>query len=289
MTSTFHPRQVEGRALRRWTGQALALLGRSFLPWSLLVTSGCLIIHFCAQLGLVGVVLCAFAGYGTYGFSVAMADTCDQTHKPSWSELVPSLAHHAKDILKVTLIPTGVTAVAFSLVAVVSGFSQLLYRFGLPHGPGPIPPLPSLPPPTDWSLVLFQLGKPFFLCIGEIGIVLPGFSSVGAMSVFVFPAVLSFGAPREHDLLGQYASLDGGRSKGKNERSVLWLHALHLVLLGSLLLLDLAFLAPIAIAFLCAMTYVAYRDIYLGQGENAKLEAQSTSVPLISAASPAPA
>ena len=62
------------------------------------------------------------------------------------------------------------------------------------------------------------------------------------------------------------------------------LHALHMVLLCALLLLNVGFLAPIVIAFVCAMTYVAYRDIYLGQSENTKLEAKATSVQISDAA-----
>lgn len=286
MLSTFQPRQVEGKAIRRWAVQSLSLLGRGFLFWLLLVTCGCLLIHLCAQLGLLGAVLCAFVGYACYGFSVAIAGACDQSHKPSWSELFGSLFSHARDLGRVALIPTLVAALAFSLVAGVGWLSQFLYRLGLPLGPGPIPTLPHLPPPADgWGLLLFQMGRPFFPSIGEIGVVLPVFSSLGAMSLFVFPAILSFGVPRDHDVLVQYARLDGGRSAGKNQQSVLWLHALHLLLLCSLLLLNLAFLAPIVIAFLCCMTYVAYRDIYLGQSANAKLEAKA-SVQLVPALSP---
>lgn len=284
MMTTFQPRQVEEKAIRRWVRQAIVLLGRGFLPWFLLVTGGCLLIHLCAQLGLVGAVLCAFVGYACYGFSVAIASACDQPHKPSSVEVLRSLSSQARDLGRIALIPTGVAALAFSLVAALAGLNELLYRLGLARGPGPIPTLPHLPPPTDWGLVLFQLGKPFFPSIGEIGVVLPVFSSLGAMSIFLFPAILSFGVPREHDLLAEYARLDGGRSQGKNERSVIGLHALHMVLLCALLLLDLGFLAPIVIAFLCAMTYVAYRDIYLRQSENTKLEAKVTSVQIAAAA-----
>lgn len=284
MMSTFQPRQVEEKAIRRWAKQALVLLGRGFLPWSLLVTGGCLLIHLCAQLGLVGAVLCAFVGYACYGFSVAAASACDRTHRPSWAELVRSLSSDAKDLARIALIPTFIAAIAFSLVAAVAGFTQLLYRFGVPHGPGPIPTLPHLPPPADWSLLLFQVGIPFVFSVWEIGLILPVFSSLGAMTVFVFPAILTFGVPRKHDVLAQYTRLDGGRSQGKNGPSVLGLHALHMILLSSLLLLNLAFLAPIVIAFLCAMTYVAYRDIYLGQSENAKLEVKVTSLQIAPAA-----
>lgn len=283
MLSTFQPRQVEGKAIRRWAGQSLSLLGRGFLFWLLLVTCCCLLIHLCAQLGLLGAVLCAFVGYACYGFSVAVASTCDQTHKPSWSELFGSLFSHARDLGRVALIPTLVAAMAFSLVAGVAALNHLLYRLGLP--PGPIPTLPHLPPPADWGRVLFQIGQPFFHSIGEIGVVLPVFSSLGAMSLFLFPAILAFGVPRDHDVLVQYARLDGGRSAGKNEQSVLWLHALHLLLLCPLLLLNLAFLAPVVIAFLCGTTYVAYRDIYLGQSANAKLEAKA-SAEIVCAVSP---
>lgn len=286
MTSIFCPRQVEKNAIRRWAGQALSLVGRGVLFWLLLVTCGCLLIHLCAHLGLLGAVLCALVGYACYGFSVAIASACDRSHKPSWSELLGSLFSHAKDLGRVALIPTLVAALAFSLVAGVAALSHSLYRLGLPHGPGPIPTLPHLPPPADWGRVLFQIGEPFFYSIGEIGVVLPVFSSLGAMSLFVFPAILSFGVPRDHDVLVQYARLDGGRSTGKNEHSVLWLHALHLLLLCSLLLLNLAFLAPVVIAFLCGMTYVAYRDIYLGQSTNAKLETKASElVPALSPAS----
>lgn len=274
MNSTFSPRQVNKRAIWRWARQALSLLGRGFLFWLPLVTGGCLLIHLCAQLGLFGAVLCAFVGYACYGFSVAVANLCDQIHRPSWSGLLRSLSSHAKDLGQVALIPTLVAAFAFSLVAGAGALNQFFHQLGLLHGPGPIPILPHLPVPADGGRVLFLLGERFFYSIGEIGIVLPVFSSLGAMSVFVFPAILRFGVPRDHDVLVQYAKLDGGRSSGKNERSVLWLHALHLLLLCPLVILNVAFLAPIVIAFLCGMTYVAYRDIYLWQDANVPLEAR---------------
>jgi hypothetical protein len=288
MTSSFDPREVEDKAVGRWARQALALWERGVLPWCLLLTGGCLFLHFCARLGLVGLVLCAFTGYALYGFSAAAAQACDETHKPSWRELVQALSSRAKDISKVALIPGMVAALAFSFVGLAACAIHLLSAAGLHPTGGPLPTLPELPTPDGWMLVLFQLGKPFLASIGEIGVILPGLSSVGCMSLFVFPAILSRGVPDDHDLMIRLAKLDGGREKGKNIASVLLLHGLHFVLLGSLAVLNLAFLAPAAIAFLSAMSYVAYRDIYLGRGENARLEAKAAVlhlVPAVSAAS----
>lgn len=45
MLSTFQPRQVEGKAIRRWAGLAFTLLGRGFVVWLLLVTCSGLLIH----------------------------------------------------------------------------------------------------------------------------------------------------------------------------------------------------------------------------------------------------
>jgi hypothetical protein len=98
------------KAIRRWARQAMVLLGRGFLPWSLLLTGGCLPIHLCAPLGLVGAVLCAFVGYACYGFSVAIASACDQPHKPSSVELLRSLSSKARGLGRIALIPTGVAA-----------------------------------------------------------------------------------------------------------------------------------------------------------------------------------
>jgi hypothetical protein len=273
MSNNLESRQVEKKAIRRWTVQALDLLGRGFWMWCLFTTIGCLLINCCSHLGPLVPLLETFIEYLSYACSVSIAMAYDQSQKPSLRQLVQWFSLHAANACKIALVPTLLVAgmLLFTYTVAMLGYLVDLYH---PQSSPPLPPLSG----DSWADALFQLGKPFLSSIVAIAFVLPIFSFAQIPSLFAIPASLSFGITANFDILSALLDMDGGLARGKNTRSVRLLHALHIVLPVLAALLSLAFLAPVLLAFLSAITYVAYRDIYLGKGENVRLEAKAASL-----------
>jgi hypothetical protein len=246
---TIEPRQAGPRAISRWTRQSLALIARGFGFWTGLVLIVCLGMFVGQRVPLLDGVL-AMLGFFA---SVLIAATLDRSERSTLSDVLGTLRAHAREMLLIS----AVIAIALALLWMV-----LLSRPGVPWWT-PFWSSRNLVQALadDWFAALRQI----FLYAGvALGLSYFGLNIPGLTGFFQFPCTTLLGLPfRQSYRLSAAAQL-------LNLPAILAI-GLMFVTLPALCLALLPPAIPLLYCFLGALTYVSFREIFLGRPENREL------------------
>jgi hypothetical protein len=246
---TVHPRQAGPGAIRRWTRQSLALIARGFSFWVALILLVCVGMFVGQRVPLFDGVL-ALLGFFS---SVLIAASLDRSSRTSLQEVVALLRAHALDMLRIAAVITIVLTLVWML---------FLARPGVPWWT-PFWSERNLVRALsdDWFRALRQL----FLYSGvALGVSYFGLNIPGLTGFFQFPCKTLLGLPfREAYSLSAAAQL-------LNLPAILGI-GLMFVTLPALCLALMPPLIPVLYCFLGALTYVSFREIFLGVPENQAL------------------
>lgn len=264
MTGSIYPRPVSPRRIVHWWRQGFALVRRNFAGWLVLMAA------FSVLSGLAYPYLPLQLVVSGSGFlcGIALASCVDRARVPDLPEMVRTVAVE---------LPKAGTYAAFATAVSMTGFALVLLLIN--HG--------------QWRAALdfaLAVGRPPLKLYAE-GVSVSAVNqffvvSIGSFIDFtlslVFPAVMSF---FQYPLMrvtgrGWWACMKLGNAGAPSINlntvaglvaSVIW----PTVFVA--LLVPVA--APIVVAFQSAVCYAAFREIYLGEGENRQLEkASSTSL-----------
>lgn len=242
----LEPRQAAPGALRRWSGQALALIGRGLSVWLGLILLLCLAIFAGQRLPLVSGMLALMAFFG----SILVASRLDEADAASFSDVLASLRRH------------GVSLVAFSGVIAAAGALVWIYFLARPEVP--------------WWNVLYTernvvtaLSENWFIALRQVfvysayalGLLFFGLNIPGLTSFLQFPCTTLLGMPFRS------AYQAGAAAQMKNLGPMLGVGLLF-ILLPVIAVLALPPAVPLLYCYLGALAYVSFREIFLGIGEN---------------------
>jgi hypothetical protein len=238
----IEPRQAAPGALRRWSGQALALMARGLSVWLGLILLLCLAIFAGQRLPLVSGLLALMAFFG----SMLVAARLDQPDDASMSDVLAALRHHGRSVLAFS----GVIALAGSLVWVV-----LLSRPGVP-----------------WWTILYSernvvtalsadgfvaLRQVFVYSAYALGLLFFGLNIPGLTAFLQFPCTTLLGLPF------RTAYRAAAAAQMKNLGPMLGVGLLF-ILLPVIAVLLVPPAVPLLYCFLAAVAYVSFREIFLG-------------------------
>jgi hypothetical protein len=242
----IEPRQAAPGALRRWSLQALRLIGRGPGVWLGLVLLICLAIFLGQRLPLVSGVLALTGFFG----SVLVAARMDAPAEASFSDVLAVLREHGPQLL------------GFSAVIAVAG--ALVWMLFLAR------------PEVSWWNVLYTernvvvaLSSDWFVALRQVfvysayalGLLFFGLNIPGLTAFLQFPCTTLLGLPF------RAAYRAGTAAQMKNLGPMLGIGLLF-VLLPVLAVLLVPPAVPLLYCFLGALAYVAFREIFLGIGEN---------------------
>jgi len=242
----IEPRQADPGALRRWSLQAAQLIGRGLGFWVGLMLLCCLAIFAGQRLPLVSGVLSLTAFFA----SVTVAARLDQPQPATLSDVIEAVQAQGRSIVAFSALIAAVGALVWALLLARPGVGwwNLFY--------------------TERNIVV-ALSENWFMSLRQIfvysayalGLAYFGLNIPGVTSFFQFPCVALLGLPfREAYRLSAAAQM-------RNLVPMLAI-ALSFVLLPGLCILGLPPAVPLLYCFLGALTYVAFREIFLGVREN---------------------
>lgn len=243
---TIEPRQVEPGAILRWTRQALHLIARGFGFWLALSVLVCLWMFAGQRLPLLDGVLALSAFFS----SILIAARLDRAQRATLSDVLAMLRTHALSIL----LFAGIIALAGALI-----WMLLLARPGVPWWS----PLYSernvvQALSVNWFIATRQI---FIFSAYALGLCYFGLNIPGLTGFFQFPCTTLLGVPfRDAYRLSATAQL-------RNLPTTLSV-GLMFVVLPALFGILLPPLVPLLYCFLGALTYVGFREIFLGISEN---------------------
>ncbi len=246
----IEPRQARPGALRRWSVEAVGLIGRGISVWLGLILLLCLAIFAGQRLPLVSGILALMAFFG----SILVAARLDQSGPVSLTEVLATLRRH------------GPTLVGYSVVIAVAGalvWILFLARPGIPwwnvlYSERNIVAVLS----DNWYIALRQV---FVYSAYALGLLFFGLNIPGLTSFLQFPCTTLLGLPF------RTAYQAGAAAQMKNLGPMLGVGLLFIALPVVAVLL-LPPLVPLLYCFLGALAYVAFREIFLGiQGNRARM------------------
>lgn len=258
----IEPRQAGRGAFLRWSRQALALIRRGLGFWSGLTLLVCLAIFAGQRTPLVAGVLSLTAFFG----SVLVAARLDRSPPANLGDVVEAMRAQGRSIVAFAAVIALVGALVWALLLARPGVAwwNLLYTER-----NVVETLAE-----DWLMSLRQI---FVYSAYALGLSYFGLNIPGVTSFFQFPCVALLGLPfREAYRVSAAAQM-------KNLGPMLAI-GLAFVVLPGLSILAMPPAVPLLYCFLGALCYVAFREIFLGIGENeavapvrAPLEARATS------------
>lgn len=243
---TYEPRQAQPGAIFRWTRQAASLVARGFSFWVGLAALFCVWMFLGQRLPLLDGMLALSAFFA----SVLIAAHVDRAGRSSAGALLAMLRAHARQILLFA-----------SIIAVAGAVIWML--------------LLSRPDVPWWNAfyserhVVLELDANLYAALRQIfvysayalGLLYFGLNIPGLTSFFQFPCAtllgLSFRDAYRLSANGQLLNLPSILSVG-----------LLFVTLPILCVLVLPPLVPLLYCYLGALSYVAFREIFLGITEN---------------------
>ncbi len=257
---TIEPRQVEPGALRRWTRLALRLIARGFGFWLGLVLLVCLWMFAGQRLPLVDGMLALSA----YFASILIAAQLDRPERAGLSEVLSMLRAHAFEILVFAAIIAIAGAVIWMLLLAPPGVPWYTVIYSERNTVEVLS--------DNWLAALRQI---FVYAAFALGLLFFGQNIPGLTSFFQFPCITLLGLPfRDAWRLSAYGQV-------RNLPAML-LIGLMFTLLPVLALLLLPPLIPLLYCFLGALTYVGFREIFLGISDNRLREHRRVAVPAAS-------
>ncbi len=242
----IEPRQAAPGALRRWSVQALGLIGRGVSVWLGLVLLLCLAIFAGQRLPLISGVLALMAFFG----SILVAARLDQSDAASFSDVLATLRRHGHHL------------VAFSAVIALAGALVWVSLLARPEVPwwnvlyterNGVAALSG-----NWFVALRQV---FVYSAYALGLLFFGLNIPGLTAFLQFPCTTLLGLPFRD------AYRAGAAAQMKNLGPMLGVGLLFILLpVVAVLLLPPA--VPLLYCYLGALAYVAFREIFLGITEN---------------------
>ncbi len=256
------PRQASPGALLRWSRQALGLLVRGFGSWLGLLLLMCLGMFASHRLPLVAGALALAAFFS----SIIVAACVDQPRRVSLGEVLGSLRAHAVDIL----LFAGVICAAGALIWVL-----LLAKPGVPWWQVLYTERNSVGTLSqDWFIAARQV---FVYSAYALGLAYFGLNIPALTSFFQFPCVTLLGMP----FRAAYRLSAAGQIRNLPVILGIGLLFITLPVLFALLLPPVV---PLLYGFLGSVTYVAFREIFLGITANRVREAAAGRAPAAGAA-----
>ncbi len=257
---TIVPRQASPGAMRRWSRLALRLLARGFGFWLGLVLLVCLWMFVGQRLPLIDGMLALSAFFA----SILIAARVDRPERTNLSDVLRMLREHAVEILLFATVITIAGALIWVLLLArpeVPWWTVLYSDRNL-----------VTEPPENWFLALRQI---FVYSAFALGLLYFGLNIPGLTSFFQFPCTTLLGLPFRDayrlSAIGQILNLPTMLAIG-----------LMFILLPMLSLLLLPLLVPPLYCFLGAVTYVGFREIFLGIPDNRLIERAGASLPVAS-------
>jgi hypothetical protein len=258
----LEPRQAGPGAPLRWSRQAIALIGRGFGFWLGLLLVSCLSIFAGHRLPLVSGVLSLAAFFS----SVLIAAQLDRPQRTGLGEVLRMLRSHALGILSFA----GVISVAGALI-----WMLLLARPGVPWWSVLYTERNAVDVLSgDWLVAARQV---FVYAAYALGLAYFGLNIPGLTSFFQFPC---------STLLG-LSFRDAYRlSAAAQVRNLAPMLAVGLMFVTLPVLCVLLFppLVALLYCFLGALTWVAFREIFLGVPDNRAREAAPGRSPAVQSA-----
>ncbi|MFO1454785.1 MAG: hypothetical protein U1F18_00940 [Steroidobacteraceae bacterium] len=253
----IEPRQAGPGALRRWTRLAFRLIARGFGYWLGLVLLVCLWMFAGQRLPLVDGMLALTAFFA----SILIAAKLDRPERTSLTEVLRMLREHAIEILLFAAVISIAGAIIWAL---------LLARPEVPWWTVLYSDRNLVTEPSDnWFLALRQI---FVYSAVALGLLFFGLNIPGLTSFFQFPCTTLLGLPFRDayriGAIGQILNLPAILAIG-----------LMFIMLPVLSLLLLPLLVPVLYCFLGALTYVGFREIFLGIPDNRLADRAGAAVP----------
>ncbi len=250
MRRTLKPRRVEPKAVLRWLVQAADLVGRGFHVWVAMMLLFCLVMYGTQRSSYLSQIIALTA----YFIGVGVSSLVDDSSHPGFLAIVKRAREDFPSALFMALI----------IVSIGTGLHML---FGSLGGNGI-----DLRPLYDSSKPLFAFSDNLLLAMRRLFGYSLGYYWLSLM-VMLMPFLASFFQFHCMSILNMNwwaAYWNGDGNPDENWRPI-FLMFLVLILLPILLLLIAPFFAPVFYCFASALTYVAFRDIYLGVDENRKI------------------
>jgi hypothetical protein len=242
----IEPRQAAPGALLRWTRQSLGLIARGYGYWLGLALLLCLWMFAGHRLPLVDAML----ALTTFFASILIAEQLDRPERSSLSDVLRMLRSHALDIFLFAAIITFAGAIIWILV---------LARPGLPwwsalYSARAVGDVLS----DDWFHALRQI---FVYSAAALGLCYFGLNIPGLTAFFQFPCTA---------LLGLSFREAQGVSAAAQVKNLPAMLAVGLLFIVAPIIALLVFPPLIALlyCFLGALSYVGFREIFLGRPDN---------------------
>lgn len=253
----IEPRAAAPGAVRRWSRQALALLWRGRGFWLALSLLMCLWMFVAHRFPLLDGLLAV----GALLAGVLIAAQLDREGPLRLGEALSMLRSHAGTLLRYAALVTLVGAVVWLTLLARPGVAWWNILYTSRNA------VETLSPDGFAALRQVFVYSAFALGLSYFGLNIPGLTSF-----FQFPCMAMLGLPfRDAWRLGAAGQI-------RNLGPMLAV-ALLFVLLPVAFGLWLPFLVPVLYCFFGALTYVAFREIYLGRAENRRLAPSAALAP----------
>lgn len=250
MEASPEPRQADPGTLRRWSLQAVQLMLRGLGSWGGLMLLLCLAIFAGQHFPLVAGVLALSAFFA----SVIVAARMDQSRPARLGEVLESVRVHGRKILLFAGLIACTGAVVWVLLLARPGVSWWNVFYTDRNTVAVLS--------ADWFMATRQL---FVYAAYALGLCYFGLNIPGLTSFFQFPCVAILGLPFRE------AYRRSAAAQMRNLGPMLGIGFTFIVLPG-LAILVAPYLVPLLYCFLGALTWVAFREIFLGIRDNAAVE-----------------
>ncbi|MBV1694320.1 MAG: hypothetical protein KGP27_07665 [Hyphomicrobiales bacterium] len=242
----IEPRTAAPGALRRWSRQAFDLLRRGFGFWSALSLLMCLWMFFGHHLPLLSGMLAVSALLAC----VLIAARLDRSTTTELADVLDALRAHARELLTLAALITFAGALVWVLLLAKPGVAWWNILYTDRNSVEVLSP--------DWFVALRQV---FVYSAFALGLCYFGLNIPGLTSFFQFPCMTLLGLPfRDAWRLAAAGQI-------RNLGAMLAVALLFMVLPATVALL-LPPLVPVLYCFLGALSYVAFREIFLGIAAN---------------------
>ena len=242
----IEPKLVEAGAIRRWSRQALQLLRRGFSAWAAITMLLCLWMFLGHRIPILDSTLALTAFFG----GIVVAARIDRATGATFSDVLAALRERWRPIIGFAVTISCVGALIWMLLLARPGAPWWTPFYSDRHVIDVLS--------NDWFLASRQI---FVFAAYALGLSYFGLNIPGVTSFFQFPLTAILGLPwREAQRLSAAGQI-------RNLAVMLGIGLLF-VLLPVLIVLLLPPLVPLLYCYLAALSYVAFRDIFLGIAEN---------------------
>lgn len=251
MSSSLQPRPVKPRRILHWARASLDLIGRRLTAWLIITTASCVA---CALMHR-SLVLQEMAIGTSFLFGMGWAACVDSTSLPGFGDMCRRIRRDGMITIRFAALVTVANALGSLVYAVMSGRADVagIVLFD-----------------THAADLLLLKDGPTWNAINQVGTL----SGAAFFNVYFCVALPMWVSMFQYLLISE-TGLDFGPARVLGRGGMPHMNLLTLSMFGAsglgLITLTLVLcpvLIPLAIAFISAMTYVAFREIFLGQTKN---------------------